>query len=95
VPDLKLLCFDNRKPPTDGEVLARVAEAMRRSLSADVSNRVAALGACLDRQDRLLSSADFFNKDVVMYYLSIARTLCERIQTDLEGPDPGEMPPAA
>jgi hypothetical protein len=95
VPDLKLLCFDNRKPPTDGEVLARVAEAMRRSLSADVSNRLAALGACLDRQDRLLSSADFFNKDVVMYYLSIARALCERVQTDLSDSGLGGLPPAA
>ena len=95
MPDLKFLRFDNRKALADGEVLVRVAEAMRPSLSADVSSRIAALGACLHRQERLLSSADFFNKDVVMYYLSVARALCERIQTDLKDPDPGKMPPAA
>jgi len=95
MPDLKSLRFENRKALTEGEALMRIAEAMRPSLSADISKRIAALGACLHRQEQLLSSAEFFNKDVVMYYLSIARALREKVQTDLNDSGPGDLPPAA
>ena len=75
-------------PTRDGEMLAFLVEKLRPSVTAvfrqEIGKRFAALEVCLAQLEQMIAGLpEFESRPTIVRDMTVARTLCDRIQRDL------------